>query len=218
MSAQRERSTGVASAIDEVTQLVLRERQCRDRGWWDQMADCFAADSTVDMSWFTGSGSDFVRESERMAAGGWGGHGVHRLSPPVIRVRGNRALAELPLTIEFRIPVASVEADLTSYARSQYRAQLLGGSWRIVAITSIYERDTLVPSVPGTRLDIDATELTGYRPSYRYLAWFLSRRGLLPRPDLLGDDQPEAVARQYQAEAAWLAGTHQPRAGDLAGT
>ena len=208
----------MASAIDEVTQLVLRERQCRDRGWWDQMADCFAADSTVDMSWFTGSGSDFVRESERMAAGGWGGHGVHRLSPPVIRVRGNRALAELPLTIEFRIPVASVEADLTSYARSQYRAQLLGGSWRIVAITSIYERDTLVPSVPGTRLDIDATELTGYRPSYRYLAWFLSRRGLLPRPDLLGDDQPEAVARQYQAEAAWLAGTHQPRGGDLAGT
>lgn len=25
------------------------------------------------------------------------------------------------------------------------------------------------------------------------------------RSDLLGDDQPEPVARQYEAEAAWLA-------------
>lgn len=57
---------------------------------------------------------------------------------------------ELPLAIEFRVPVAGIEADLTSYARSQYRAQLLGGFWRIVAITSIYKRDALVPSVPGT--------------------------------------------------------------------
>jgi SnoaL-like domain len=208
----------VASALDEVTELVLRERQCRDRGWWDQMAGCFAADSTVNMSWFTGSGPDFVRESRRMAAGGWGGHSVHRLSPPAIRVRGDRALAELPLAIEFRVPVAGVEADLTSYARSQYRAQLAGGSWHIAAITSIYERDTLAPSVPGTRLDIDAQELAGYRPSYRCLAWFLSRRGLPPPPDLLGDDQPEAAARQYQAEAAWLAGSHQPGSGDFTGT
>jgi len=116
------------------------------------MADCFTADSTVDMSWFTGSGPEFVRESKRMSDGGWGGHSVHRLSPPAIRVRGNRALAELPLAIEFRVSVGGIEADLTSYARSQYRAQLLGGSWRIVRITSIYERDTLVPSVPGSRL------------------------------------------------------------------
>jgi hypothetical protein len=64
--------------------------------------------------------------------------------------------------------------------------------------------------VPGTRLDIDAQERTGYRPSYRRLAWYLRRRGLPPRPDLLGDDQPEAVARQYGAEAAWLAGSDQP--------
>ena len=195
-------------AVQDVTQLVVRERQSRDRGWWDQMASCFSDDAVVDMSWFHGSGPEFVRETRRMAAGGWGGHSVHRLSPPAVRVRGNRALAELPLAIEVRIPVAGIEADLTSYARSQYRAQLLGGSWRIVRITSIYERDTLVPSVPGTRLDIDAQELTGYRPSYRCLAWYLRGRGLPPRPDLLGDDEPEAVARQYEAEAAWLAGSH----------
>jgi hypothetical protein len=32
-----------------------------------------------------------------------------------------------------------------------------------------------------------------------------SRLGFELRSDLLGDDQPEPVAQQYQAEAAWLA-------------
>ncbi len=195
----------MSTSIDDVTQLVLRERQSRDRGWYDRMADCFAEDSIVDMSWFVGSGSDFVHQSRRMAEGGWGGHSAHRLSPPAIRVEGHRALAELPLAIEFRITIGDVEADLISYCRSQYRAQRSGGTWRIARITSIYERDTLTPSVPGTRLDVDPQELAGYRPSYRCLAWYQARLGIDLRSDLLGDDRPEAVARQYEAEAAWLA-------------
>ncbi len=193
----------MSTPIDDVTQLVLRERQCRDRGWWDQMADCFADDSTVHMSWFTGSGAEFVEESSRMS--GRGDHAVHRLSPPAIRVEGDRALAELSLTVEFRVNIGGIEADLASHARSQYRAQRTDGSWRIVRITSIYERDTLIPSVPGTRLEIDPQELTTYRPSYRCLAWYLSRNGYHVGADLLGDDQPEAVARQYEDEDTWLA-------------
>ena len=191
--------------MEEVTQLVLRERQSRDRGWWDRMAGCFADESVVDMSWFTGSGAEFVRRSRRMSEGGWGGRSGHRLSPPAVRVRGDRALAELPLAIEFRITVDGVEADLISYCRSQYRAQRVDGSWRIARVTSIYERDTLTPSVPGTWLDVDPKELAGHRPSYRCLAWYQSRLGIDLRSDLLGDDRPEDVARQYEAEATWLA-------------
>ena len=194
----------MSTLVDDITQLVLRERQSRDRGWWDQMADCFAEDSVVDMSWFTGSGAEFVHESRRMSGSGWGGHSVHRLSPPAIRVEGHRALAELPLAIEFRITIDGIEADLASYCRSQYRAQRTNGSWRIARITSIYERDTLIPSLPGTRLVIDQQELTTYRPSYGFLAWYQRRLGFHLRADLLGDDQPEAVAHQYEAEATWL--------------
>lgn len=195
----------MSTPADEVTQLVLRERQSRDRGWYDRMADCFADDSVVAMSWFDGSGAEFVRESRCMAEGGWGGRSGHRLSPPAIRVQGDRALAELPLAIEFRITVDGVEADLISYCRSQYRARRIDGSWGIARITSIYERDTLTPSVPGTQLDIDPQEFADYRSSYRCLAWYQGRLGIDLRSDLLGDDRPEAVARQYEAEAAWLA-------------
>ena len=30
------------SDITTITQLVLQERQARDRGWWDRMRSCFA--------------------------------------------------------------------------------------------------------------------------------------------------------------------------------
>ena len=192
---------------EAVTQIVLRERQSRDRGWWERMADCFAADSVVEMSWFTGPGSEFVARSREMSAGGWGGLSVHRLSPPAVRVHGDRALAELPLVIEFRIDVDGVEADLQSSCRSQYRTQRTDGTWKIVRITSIYEKDTLTPSIPGTRLALEPAEFTAFRASYRCLAWRENRLGRPLRSDLLGDDQPEPVARQYDAETAWLTHT-----------
>ena len=43
-----------------------------------------------------------------------------------------------------------------------------------------------------------------YRPSYRCLARYMNHVGSDIQSDLLGDDQPEAVARQCQAEKAWL--------------
>jgi hypothetical protein len=188
---------------DEITQLILRERQSRDRGWYGEMARCFADDSVVEMSWFTGSGADFVRETEAMA--GRGDHAVHRLGPPAVRVNGTRALVELPVVIEWRIDIDGVEADLASSCRSQYRAERDGeGSWKIVRITSIYEKDSILPALPGAQATIDPLDLAAYRPSYRCLAWYLNRRGYAIGSDHLGDDRPAAVALQYRAEQAWL--------------
>ena len=91
--------------------------------------------------------------------------------------------------IEFRIDVDGVEADLQS------------------SCPSIYEKDTLTPSIPGTRLALEPAEFTAFRASYRCLAWRENRLGRPLRSDLLGDDQPEPVARQYEAETAWLTHT-----------
>ncbi|AWB92417.1 nuclear transport factor 2 family protein [Aeromicrobium chenweiae] len=190
------------SDVAAVAELVLRERQSRDRGWWDRWTQCFAEESVVDMSWFTGSGAEFVRQTRRRSADGvWG---RHRLSPPAVQVDGSRAWAELPLAIEFRVMAGGAEADLVSYCRSQYRAEHIGGRWQIRRITSIYERDSLTPAVPGTTLDLDPALFAAHRPSYRCLAWYLERTGSTISADLLGDDRPEDVARQYEAEAAWL--------------
>lgn len=194
--------TGNTAPTEAVTQLVLRERQSRDRGWWEDWSRCFADDAVVNMSWFTGSGAEFVRQTRlRSTDGVWG---RHRLCPPAVRVNGDRAWAELPLAIEFRLTVAGVEADLQSYCRSQYRARRTGGTWRIAGITSIYERDALTPSIPGTTLDLDPESFTGYRPSYRCLAWYLRRSSSEISADLPGDDRPATAAAVYAAEQAWL--------------
>lgn len=193
--------------VSDVTQLILRERQGRDRGWWDQMHDTYAADSFVDMSWFQGQGHEFVRRSQHMSESpdGWNGQSVHRIAVPTVHVRGNRAWAEVPVTIEFRIIVDGIETDLISYCRNQYRAtRELDGLWRISGLTSIYERDTLTAVLPATIVPVSASELDGFRPSYRYLAWYQAKLGLTLRDDLLGDDRPDDVARQYDAERVWL--------------
>lgn len=190
-------------SVEDVVQLVLHERQGRDRGWYEQMAACFADDSVVRMSWFQGSGAEFVNATRDMAERGR--HALHRLSPVTVHLDGDRAVAELPLIIEWRIDVNGVEADLASACRSQYRAQRGADStWRIVAITSIYEKDTLTPALPGTTLPLHPQELAGFRSSYRCLAWYLRREGYDIGPDHLGDDRPDGVRRQYQADMTWL--------------
>ncbi|MFJ2158037.1 nuclear transport factor 2 family protein [Streptomyces sp. NPDC087856] len=198
-------------SAEDVAQLILRERQSRDRGWYDMMADCFAEDSLVVMTWFTGSGAEFVEQTRQMA--GRGDIAFHRLSPPTVHIDGDRALVELPLIIEWRVVVNGVEADLASCCRSQYRAERDSkGVWRIKRITSIYEKDTFNPTLPNTRLDIDPEELAAYRPSYRCLAWDLNRRGYPVGNDHLGDDQPEAVQAQYRDEMNWLHESRTPAA------
>lgn len=195
-----------ASADTEaVTQLVLRERQACDRGWYDEMSGCYTDDATIAMSWFTGPASEFIAlTSARTTAGVWGRHCV---SPPAVRVIGDRAWAELPLAIEFAVDVEGTPADLVSYCRSQYRAIRTRAGWRIAAITSIYERDTITPSVPGQSLPLTPEVFDGLRPAYRSLAWYFAEQGTPLPNDLLGDDIPGPVLEQYLLENLWLHGS-----------
>ncbi|NHN27307.1 SnoaL-like domain-containing protein [Flavobacterium jejuense] len=187
--------------IQAVSQLVINERHYRDRGWCEKWKDCFADDSLVEISWFKGTGAEFVEQTRLHSV-----QGRHRLSPPSVQVNGDRAYVELPLAIEFRNIIGDVEADLVSYTRSQYRAIRLGGIWRIVKLTAIYERDTLTPTIPGTTLILDTESLKKYRPSYRFISYNIKNLGIEPKNDLLGEDKPEAITAFYEKEMAWLKG------------
>jgi hypothetical protein len=192
----------VSSDVTEITQLVLRERQGRDRGWWDQMRSCFTEDATVRLSWFRGSGAGFVAESEKMA--GRGDTAVHRLSPPVVHHHGDRALVELPAVIEMRTVLDGIEVDLASAARLNYRVERRDGRWLVASFDPVYERDSLAAAHPGVRLAVGPADLTGYRPSYRFLSYVLSRRGYTIGDDLYGDDRPGQATAFYDAARVWL--------------
>lgn len=188
--------------LTTITQLVLGERQARDRGWWGRMAASYWPDSHVVLSWYSGDGPGFVAASEAMS--GRGDLSVHRLSPPVVRAVADRARAEVPAAIEVRATVDDVLVDLTSYTRISYRTERRDGDWRIVALDCVYERDTIAPVVPGTVRSLPADELARFRPSYAVLAWYLEHRGYSIGEDLLGDDRPAERDAHYARTFRWL--------------
>jgi hypothetical protein len=189
-------------AVTEISQLVLRERQGRDRGRWDQMLACFAPDSRVRLSWFDGSGPEFVEASRAMAERG--DQALHRLGPPVVEMVGERALVEMSAVIEVRTNLGDVEVDLASAARLYYRVERRGGRWLVVALDPVYERDTLTPAHPGVALAVGPSDVAAHRPSYRFLTHVLTARGYPIAQDLHGDDRPAEVAAFVDAALAWL--------------
>ncbi|MQY22274.1 nuclear transport factor 2 family protein [Nocardia macrotermitis] len=191
--------------IVAASQLVLRERRGRDRSRWDEMRACYAPDSVVRVSWFRGSGDEFVTASEQMAARG--DKAVHRMYPPIVDVDGDRALIEVGAAIETRTVLDDIELDLVSYTRLIYRARRSGGRWLIAALDAVYERDTLTPAVPGTPWRIAPEALAPFRPSYRMLSYVLGRRGYTVGDDLFGDDRPDELRRLEDEVEAWL---HRP--------
>lgn len=190
------------SDITEITQVILRERQARDRGWWDQMRKGMDPEAEIRLSWFRGNGSDFVEASQQMQSRGQ--QATHRLSPPVISVHGTRALVELPAAIEFRDTICGIEADLTSYTRLIYCLEKDSGTWKIKSLDPIYERDILVPTIPGEVPQIDREALAGLRKPYRFLGYYLLQTGYSISDDLYGDDRPDEVEKLYRSSFEWV--------------
>ena len=201
--AREPNPAGSGADVALVTQVVLAERQGRDRGWWAQMAAVYWPDSRVRLSWYNGDGAGFVAGSEAMARRG--AVAVHHMFAPVVHVRGDRAYAEAPVGMRIRTEVGGVPGDLVSYTRLNYRLERRAGEWRILSLDAVYEYATLTPAVPGQVIEIPAEELSQYRPSYAVLAWNIAREGREPPGDELGDDRPAELAAFYAATWDWLA-------------
>ena len=185
-----------------ISQVVLKERQGRDRGWFDQEAACFAEDSRVRVSWFDGPGAEFVDRSRALFAKGL--RPVHRMSPPVVHLDGDRSVAEAPAEITVLHDFGGVQAYVVGYVRLLYRLHRFWDDWKIVFFDCVYERDTLVPVVHGEQVVIDPDVLARFRRPYMYLGYHLRDVGSTVRDDLFGDDRPDEVDALYQEAFAWM--------------
>jgi hypothetical protein len=190
-----------AADVSAVAQLVLSERESRDLGRWERMAACFHPDSEVRITWFRGAGPDFVKGSIDMARRGVLAR--HRLGPVLVRLNGDRAVASLSAIIDIPADIDGVESQLSSHARFLYPAERRAGRWGLMGFEAVYARDELTTAIPGQVLALGPADVAGFRPSYRMLAWLLTRQGYAVDPDLPGDDRPDLADAVYQRIYGW---------------
>ena len=190
-----------------VADIILRERLARDNGWWDEMASYYHADSSVEVSWFKGTGADFVagtrREAEKRIARTTAIN-FHVMSPPVVTVRGDRAVSESPCSLRNFMQINGVEAGRESFVKLLWRARRTPSGWLIAGLRCIYVRDLLLACNPSHPPVLDEARLAKYRLAYRYMAYTLEELGLSPRDDMPGEDRPETVTALRAGEQRWL--------------
>lgn len=186
-------------AIDDV---VHRERMARDAGFWDNMIACYHPDSEVEISWFKGTGSEFAVASRKIAEAGT--QSFHQMSPSVVTVRGNRALVDCGCEIHILTRLDDLEMIISSHARLLTRVERRDESWLLSGFRSLYLFDVLMPVRPSKMPELDEDELYAFRPSYRNLAYVMSRLGHALPNNLPGIDDPASVQALQTKEEAWL--------------
>ncbi|MDG2175842.1 MAG: nuclear transport factor 2 family protein [Gammaproteobacteria bacterium] len=190
-----------ATDITAITQLVVRERESRDLCLWNRMAECFHEDSHVDISWFQGSGKEFVQASKGMFERGM--RAKHRLGPVLVTLNGDKAVATLSGIIDVPEEIDGVEMTLSAHCLMIYRAEKRGGAWGLISFGAIYRRDEFIPAIPGVVADISPEKLKQFRPSYRNLSYCLELAGFEVNNELPGEDRPETVAAIMEEVFGW---------------
>lgn len=182
-----------------IKELIEFERFCRDNFIWDEMDKCFAADSKVLISWFHGTGHEFVEASKKMV-----GRAPHKIYNTQIWVNGDKAVAIMIATIQKREDIGGYQIELMSDAKLVFRTQRIDDIWYIVSLEGIYEKDALVPVIPNSNIVVPVEELSKFRESYACLSLILSRAGYEIDPNLPGIDRPDLVEKFYKETDEWL--------------
>ena len=188
----------------DVAELILRERLARDNRDWDEMASCWLEDSVVDVSWFRGSGPEFVRLTKGNIKEN--SYNFHVMSPPVVRVVGDNAISETPCTLRDFSNIAGADASYEGFVRLFWRARRSEAGWLLAGLRCLYLVDLFHGRDPARPPAFDPELLKTYRSPYRFLMCNLTNLGVPVRDDLPGIDRPEVVAAMRTAEAAWLNG------------
>lgn len=176
-----------------IIQLVQAWGLWRDQGRWAELAETFTTDGSISVSWFAGAHSDFI-ERCRATHKQTSPRSKHLVGTPLVRIDGDRAVAETSIQILGRATLSGVAVDNTSYARFLDRLMRTKTGWRIAERVAIYEKDRLDPVVPSADFDrfMALTDFSAIPEPYRYLGYRLVQGGRVLRPDIVIDGSSEA--------------------------
>lgn len=188
-----------------IADLIQAERLYRDQQQWERLRTVYHPDSLVRLGWFVGTGDEYVDASCRLDAGKGGWHIMHVTHPTLVQVQGDRALAKTNTLIVRRTKLEGTLVDVTIYCQLYSRVERREGTWRILTLDVIYEKDTAVPVYSSDRLEFNREELEQGPASYRFSAYNLKKIGYTVRnDDLYSTDHPERVAQLYEEAENWL--------------
>src|SRR3954471_3753517 len=88
-------------------ELILAWGLHRDQRRWDELLATFHPEGEIAVSWFRGAFWEFVEHCKR------GGRSKHLIQPPLVRVSGERAVAETSVVILVRQKIEDVMVDMT---------------------------------------------------------------------------------------------------------
>lgn len=177
---------------------------CRDQGRWEELLDTFHPDGTISVTWFKGTFPDFVEASKRAAANSKS-LSKHQIGPPLVTLRGDRAMAETSIAIHGRATLDGILVDNVSYGRFLDRIERREGCWRIAERVAIYEKDRLDPVTPGEAFNrfMAETDFSVYPEAYRFIAHRLVSSGRKLVSPIIINASPEAEAL-YRRYRNWL--------------
>jgi SnoaL-like protein len=175
----------------------------RDGGNYQALRSTFHPDATMTSTWFSGPAEEFVARAESRKPGGRSAHFVGGSS---VRLNGDKALAETPITLLLRETVDDVEVDVTCHGRFFDRLVRAEDRWCILRRGVIYEKDRLDPVRPDAVLKLDEAILARFPEGYRHVAYVQSKRGLVVATDRPTLPSPQLEVLYREAES-WL-GAH----------
>src|SRR5260221_9917329 len=93
------------------------------------MRSAYYPESIVRVAWFQGNGFEFVEASKGMHRQG---QSKHRLSPTIVRLNGDRSLAETDTVIETRTLMETLKLTppRTAVCSAGHAGMVVCGDWR----------------------------------------------------------------------------------------
>ena len=188
----------------DIADLILRERLARDNKVWDQMAACYHPNSLVEVSWFRGTGAEFVEMTQKAASRPNASLNFHIMTPPVVTVKGDRAISETPCILRSFSLMGDVEISFEGFVRLFWRAERAGDEWLIAGLRCLYLKDSIQGRNPNIQPAFDEEKLASYRDSYRFTSANLANLGIAVTDDLPGADRPDMAIALRAGEQEWL--------------
>ncbi|KAH1296309.1 hypothetical protein KXV78_005101 [Aspergillus fumigatus] len=203
--------------------LVLERARLRElaEGWpcyrdaceWENFASIFHADANVYTTW---SGrmhyADFIAASQAgMDKGAFIMHRCHGVTSD-ITPDALRAVTKMKATITQRFTIDGCEVDAEADCRFCFFFEKVDGRWAARLVRHWYEKDRLIPVIPGRFPKLDEEKLNGYPEGYKCLAYCQElTMGVAVLRDMPGHRRHSGVSgekhdRLYRLAKDWLDG------------